>query len=392
MKINNLKITVVGSGYVGMSISVLLSQKNLVTVFDIDESRVKKINNRQSTVRDELIDEYLLNKELNLTATNNQDAAYKDADFVIMGLPTDFNEKENSFDTSILDQEIKSALEKNNKCFIIIKSTIPIGHTNNLRKTFNTNRILYSPEFLREGNALADNLKPSRIIVGDYTEEAQIFGKLLKSASENNSNLIFMNSSEAESVKLFSNSYLAMRVAFFNELDSFALSKNLQTKNIIDGMSLDNRIGFDYNNPSFGYGGYCLPKDTKQLLSNFNNVPQSLIKSIVDSNKTRKDFIADKIINSGKNTIGFYRLIMKSGSDNFRSAAIQGIIKRIKNSDIKMYIYEPLLNDEKFENISVIKDIEEFKSRSELIITNRISEDLKDVSEKIFSRDIFLNN
>lgn len=392
MKINNLKITVVGSGYVGMSISVLLSQKNLVTVFDIDESRVKKINNRQSTVRDELIDEYLLNKELNLTATNNQDAAYKDADFVIMGLPTDFNEKENSFDTSILDQEIKSALEKNNKCFIIIKSTIPIGHTNNLRKTFNTNRILYSPEFLREGNALADNLKPSRIIVGDYTEEAQIFGKLLKSASENNSNLIFMNSSEAESVKLFSNSYLAMRVAFFNELDSFALSKNLQTKNIIDGMSLDNRIGFDYNNPSFGYGGYCLPKDTKQLLSNFNNVPQSLIKSIVDSNKKRKDFIADKIINSGKNTIGFYRLIMKSGSDNFRSAAIQGIIKRIKNSEIKMYIYEPLLNDEKFENISVIKDIEEFKSRSELIITNRISEDLKDVSEKIFSRDIFLNN
>ena len=392
MKINNLKITVVGSGYVGMSISVLLSQKNLVTVFDIDESRVKKINNRQSTVRDELIDEYLLNKELNLTATNNQDAAYKDADFVIMGLPTDFNEKENSFDTSILDQEIKSALEKNNKCFIIIKSTIPIGHTNNLRKTFNTNRILYSPEFLREGNALADNLKPSRIIVGDYTEEAQIFGKLLKSASENNSNLIFMNSSEAESVKLFSNSYLAMRVAFFNELDSFALSKNLQTKNIIDGMSLDNRIGFDYNNPSFGYGGYCLPKDTKQLLSNFNKVPQSLIKSIVDSNKKRKDFIADKIINSGKNTIGFYRLIMKSGSDNFRSAAIQGIIKRIKNSEIKMYIYEPLLNDEKFENISVIKDIEEFKSRSELIITNRISEDLKDVSEKIFSRDIFLNN
>ena len=392
MKINNLKITVVGSGYVGMSISVLLSQKNLVTVFDIDESRVKKINNRQSTVRDELIDEYLLNKELNLTATNNQDAAYKDADFVIMGLPTDFNEKENSFDTSILDQEIKSALEKNNKCFIIIKSTIPIGHTNNLRKTFNTNRILYSPEFLREGNALADNLKPSRIIVGGYTEEAQIFGKLLKSASENNSNLIFMNSSEAESVKLFSNSYLAMRVAFFNELDSFALSKNLQTKNIIDGMSLDNRIGFDYNNPSFGYGGYCLPKDTKQLLSNFNNVPQSLIKSIVDSNKKRKDFIADKIINSGKNTIGFYRLIMKSGSDNFRSAAIQGIIKRIKNSEIKMYIYEPLLNDEKFENISVIKDIEEFKSRSELIITNRISEDLKDVSEKIFSRDIFFNN
>jgi UDPglucose 6-dehydrogenase len=392
MKINNLKITVVGSGYVGMSISVLLSQKNLVTVFDIDESRVKKINNRQSTVRDELIDEYLLNKELNLTATNNQDAAYKDADFVIMALPTDFNEKENSFDTSILDQEIKSVLEKNNKCFIIIKSTIPIGHTNNLRNTFNTNRILYSPEFLREGNALADNLEPSRIIVGDYTEEAQIFGKLLKSASENNSNLIFMNSSEAESVKLFSNSYLAMRVAFFNELDSFALSKNLQTKNIIDGMSLDNRIGFDYNNPSFGYGGYCLPKDTKQLLSNFNNVPQSLIKSIVESNKKRKDFIADKIINSGKNTIGFYRLIMKSGSDNFRSAAIQGIIKRIKNSEIKMYIYEPLLNDEKFENISVIKDLEEFKSRSELIITNRITEDLKDVSEKIFSRDIFLNN
>tara|TARA_B100000767_G_scaffold67777_1_gene64268 strand:+ start:12512 stop:13690 length:1179 start_codon:yes stop_codon:yes gene_type:complete len=392
MKKNNLKITVAGSGYVGMSISTLLSQKNLVTVFDIDESRVKKINNRQSTVRDELIDEYLLKKELNLTATNNQDVAYKDADFVLMALPTDFDEKENSFDTSILDQEIKSVFEKNNKCFVIIKSTIPIGHTNNLRNIFNTNRILYSPEFLREGNALADNLNPSRIIVGDYTEEAQIFGKLLKSVSKNNSNLIYMSSSEAESVKLFSNSYLAMRVAFFNELDSFALSKNLKTKNIIDGMSMDNRIGSDYNNPSFGYGGYCLPKDTKQLLSNFDNVPQSLIKSIVDSNKKRKDFIADKIINSGKKTIGFYRLIMKSGSDNFRAAAIQGIIKRIKNSKIKMYIYEPLLNDEEFDNVSVIKDIEEFKSRSELIITNRISEDLKDVSEKIFSRDIFLNN
>ena len=392
MKKNNLKITVAGSGYVGMSISTLLSQKNLVTVFDIDESRVKKINNRQSTVRDELIDEYLLKKELNLTATNNQDLAYKDADFVLMALPTDFDEKENSFDTSILDQEIKSVIEKNNKCFVIIKSTIPIGHTNNLRNIFNTNRILYSPEFLREGNALADNLNPSRIIVGDYTEEAQIFGELLKSVSKNNSNLIYMSSSEAESVKLFSNSYLAMRVAFFNELDTFALSKNLKTKNIIDGMSMDNRIGSDYNNPSFGYGGYCLPKDTKQLLSNFDNVPQSLIKSIVDSNKKRKDFIADKIINSGKKTIGFYRLIMKSGSDNFRAAAIQGIIKRIKNSKIKMYIYEPLLNDEEFDNVSVIKDIEEFKSRSELIITNRISEDLKDVSEKIFSRDIFLNN
>jgi UDPglucose 6-dehydrogenase len=392
MKKNNLKITVAGSGYVGMSISTLLSQKNLVTVFDIDESRVKKINNRQSTVRDELIDEYLLKKELNLTATNNQDVAYKDADFVLMALPTDFDEKENSFDTSILDQEIKSVIEKNNKCFVIIKSTIPIGHTNNLRNIFNTNRILYSPEFLREGNALADNLNPSRIIVGDYTEGAQIFGKLLKSVSKNNSNLIYMSSSEAESVKLFSNSYLAMRVAFFNELDSFALSKNLKTKNIIDGMSMDNRIGSDYNNPSFGYGGYCLPKDTKQLLSNFDNVPQSLIKSIVDSNKKRKDFIADKIINSGKKSVGFYRLIMKSGSDNFRAAAIQGIIKRIKNSKIKMYIYEPLLNDEEFDNVSVIKDIEEFKSRSELIITNRISEDLKDVSEKIFSRDIFLNN
>ena len=392
MKKNNLKITVAGSGYVGMSISTLLSQKNLVTVFDIDESRVKKINNRQSTVRDELIDEYLLKKELNLTATNDQDLAYKDADFVLMALPTDFDEKENSFDTSILDQEIKSVIEKNNKCFVIIKSTIPIGHTNNLRNIFNTNRILYSPEFLREGNALADNLNPSRIIVGDYTEEAQIFGELLKSVSKNNSNLIYMSSSEAESVKLFSNSYLAMRVAFFNELDTIALSKNLKTKNIIDGMSMDNRIGSDYNNPSFGYGGYCLPKDTKQLLSNFDNVPQSLIKSIVDSNKKRKDFIADKIINSGKKTIGFYRLIMKSGSDNFRAAAIQGIIKRIKNSKIKMYIYEPLLNDEEFDNVSVIKDIEEFKSRSELIITNRISEDLKDVSEKIFSRDIFLNN
>jgi len=392
MNKNKQKITVVGSGYVGMSISVLLSLENIVTVYDIDESKVKKINNRKSTVKDELIEEYLLNKELHLSATNLQDEAYRDADFVIMALPTDFDEKENNFDTSILDQEIKSVLEKNNKSFVVIKSTIPIGHTNNLRKIYNTNRILYSPEFLREGNALADNLNPSRIIIGDYTEEAKRFGGLLKSSAKNKSNVIYMDSSEAESVKLFSNSYLAMRVAFFNELDSFALSRNLQTKKIIEGISQDNRIGHDYNNPSFGYGGYCLPKDTKQLLSNFDKVPQSIIKSIVNSNKKRKDFIADQIINSDHKFIGFYRLIMKSGSDNFRSSAIQGIIKRIKNSKIKMYIYEPLLNDKEFENITVIKDLEEFKSKSELIIANRISEDLIDVSEKVFSRDIFWNN
>lgn len=392
MNKNKQKITVVGSGYVGMSISILLSQENKVTVYDIDKSRVKKINNRESTVKDELINEYLSNKELHLSATNHQDEAYKDADFVIMALPTDFNEKENNFDTSILDQEIKTILEKNNKSFVIIKSTIPIGHTNNLRNTYNTNRILYSPEFLREGNALADNLNPSRIIIGDRSEEAKKFGELLKSAAKNNSDVIYMASSEAEAVKLFSNSYLAMRVAFFNELDSFALSRNLETKKIIDGLSKDNRIGDHYNNPSFGYGGYCLPKDTKQLLSNFDNLPQSIIKSIVDSNKKRKDFIADQIIKSGCKFIGFYRLIMKSDSDNFRASAIQGIIHRLKNSKIKMYIYEPLFNKKEFEDILVIKDLEKFKSMSELIIANRISEDLKDVSEKVFSRDIFWNN
>ena len=392
MKKNNLKITVVGSGYVGMSMSVLLSQNNQVTVYDIDENKVKKINNKQSTVQDSLINEYLLNKELHLSATSNQNEAYTKADFVVMALPTDFNEEDKSFDTSILDKEIECVIEKNSNSIVIIKSTIPIGHTNKLRNVFNTNRILYSPEFLREGNALADNLNPSRIIIGDSSIEAKKFGEVLKSVAKNNSNIIYMNSSEAESVKLFSNSYLAMRVAFFNELDSFALSNNLQTKNIIDGISKDTRIGSDYNNPSFGYGGYCLPKDTKQLLSNFEGIPQSIIKSIVDSNIKRKDFIADQIINGDHKFIGFYRLIMKSGSDNFRSSAIQGIIERIKKSKTKMYIYEPLLDEKEFENITVIKNLEEFKSKSELIIANRISEDLKDVSEKVFSRDIFSNN
>ncbi len=392
MKKNNLKITVVGSGYVGMSMSVLLSQNNQVTVYDIDENKVKKINNKQSTVQDSLINEYLLNKELHLSATSNQNEAYTKADFVVMALPTDFNEEDKSFDTSILDKEIECVIEKNSNSIVIIKSTIPIGHTNKLRNVFNTNRILYSPEFLREGNALADNLNPSRIIIGDSSIEAKKFGEVLKSVAKNNSNIIYMNSSEAESVKLFSNSYLAMRVAFFNELDSFALSNNLQTKNIIDGISKDTRIGSDYNNPSFGYGGYCLPKDTKQLLSNFEGIPQSIIKSIVDSNIKRKDFIADHIINGDHKFIGFYRLIMKSGSDNFRSSAIQGIIERIKKSKTKMYIYEPLLDEKEFENITVIKNLEEFKSKSELIIANRISEDLKDVSEKVFSRDIFSNN
>ena len=392
MKKNNLKITVVGSGYVGMSMSVLLSQNNQVTVYDIDENKVKKINNKQSTVQDSLINEYLLNKELHLSATSNQNEAYTKADFVVMALPTDFNEEDKSFDTSILDKEIECVIEKNSNSIVIIKSTIPIGHTNKLRNVLNTNRILYSPEFLREGNALADNLNPSRIIIGDSSIEAKKFGEVLKSVAKNNSNIIYMNSSEAESVKLFSNSYLAMRVAFFNELDSFALSNNLQTKNIIDGISKDTRIGSDYNNPSFGYGGYCLPKDTKQLLSNFEGIPQSIIKSIVDSNIKRKDFIADHIINGDHKFIGFYRLIMKSGSDNFRSSAIQGIIERIKKSKTKMYIYEPLLDEKEFENITVIKNLEEFKSKSELIIANRISEDLKDVSEKVFSRDIFSNN
>jgi len=392
MKTNNLNITVVGSGYVGMSMSVLLSQNNQVTVYDIDKNKVKKINNKQSTVQDNLIEEHLLKKELHLSATSNQNEAYTKADFVVMALPTDFNEEDKSFDTSILDQEIEFAIKKNSKSVVIIKSTIPIGHTNKLRNLFNTNRILYSPEFLREGNALEDNLNPSRIIIGDNTIEAKKFGNLLQSAARNNSDIMYMDSSEAESVKLFSNSYLAMRVAFFNELDSFALSKKLQTRNIIDGISKDTRIGKDYNNPSFGYGGYCLPKDTKQLLSNFDDIPQAIIKSIVDSNKKRKDFIADHIINSDHEFIGFYRLIMKSGSDNFRSSAIQGIIERIKKSKTKMYIYEPLLNTKEFENITVIKNLEEFKSKSQLIIANRISEDLKDVSEKVFSRDIFWNN
>ncbi len=392
MKNNNLKIAIAGSGYVGMSLSVLLSSRSKVILYDIDKSRVNKINNLESTVKDNLIDEYLSSKNLDLSATTDRNEAYKDADIIIMALPTNFIEEKNKFDTSVLDNEISHVLESSNQCLIVIKSTIPIGHTEALKKKYKTKRILFSPEFLREGNALEDNLNPSRIIVGDLNQKAKEFGELLKSVSLNEPDLMYMNSTEAESVKLFSNSFLAMRVSFFNELDSFALSKSLNTKKIIEGVCKDNRIGNSYNNPSFGYGGYCLPKDTKQLLSDFKDIPQSIIGSIIESNKIRKDFISNHIIKKNIESVGFYRLIMKSGSDNFRSSAVEGIIKRLKNEDVNVYIYEPNYKDKYFLGIPVGKDLKDFKNNSDIVLANRLTKEIMDIQEKIFSRDIFSNN
>ncbi len=392
MKNNNLKIAIAGSGYVGMSLSVLLSSRSKVVLYDIDKSRVNKINNLESTVKDNLIDEYLSSKNLDLSATIDRNEAYKDADIIIMALPTNFIEEKNKFDTSVLDNEISQALESSNQCLIVIKSTIPIGHTEALKKKYKTKRILFSPEFLREGNALEDNLNPSRIIVGDLNQKAKEFGELLKSVSLNEPDLMYMNSTEAESVKLFSNSFLAMRVSFFNELDSFALSKSLNTKKIIEGVCKDNRIGNLYNNPSFGYGGYCLPKDTKQLLSDFKDIPQSIIGSIIESNKIRKDFISNHIIKKNIESVGFYRLIMKSGSDNFRSSAVEGIIKRLKNEDVNVYIYEPNFKDKYFLGIPIGKDLKDFKNNSDIVLANRLTKEIMDIQEKIFSRDIFSNN
>ena len=392
MKDNNLKIAIAGSGYVGMSLSVLLSSRSKVILYDVDRSRVNKINNLESTVKDELIDEYLSSKNLDLSATIDRNEAYKDANIIIMALPTNFIEEKNKFDTSILDNEISHALESSNQCLIVIKSTIPIGHTEALKKKYKTQRILFSPEFLREGNALEDNLNPSRIIVGDLNQKAKEFGELLKSVSLNEPDLIYMNSTEAESVKLFSNSYLAMRVSFFNELDSFALSKSLNTRKIIEGVCKDNRIGNLYNNPSFGYGGYCLPKDTKQLLSDFKDIPQSIIGSIIESNKIRKDFISNHVIKKNIKSIGFYRLIMKSDSDNFRSSAVEEIIKRLKDEDVNLCIYEPNYKDKDFLGIPVGKDLQDFKNNSDIVLANRITKEIMDIQEKIFSRDIFSNN
>ena len=390
---SKLKIAVLGLGYVGSAIGILLSQKNEVVIYDPDKSKVDSLNNKYSPVKDSLIYEYLKNKILDIRATSNFKDAVEGSDFTVIATPTDYDEQNNSFNTSSVDQSVEKVLENNKENSIIIKSTIPIGHTKRLRKKYNHKNIFFSPEFLREGMALSDILNPSRIIIGSSCNQAQKFSSLLKDGSLNsNVDQLFVGADEAESIKLFSNAYLAMRVAFFNELDNFAIAKKLNTKEIIDGVSLDSRVGNFYNNPSFGYGGYCLPKDIKQLLSNYGSIPQSIIGGIVESNKKRKEFIFDSILSKNPNTVGIYRLIMKEDSDNIRSAAIIDIAEQIKENGTNLIIYEPIIDSKKFKGIKILNDIEEFKTKSDIIIANRKSEDLNDVKDKLFTRDIFGTN
>ena len=384
-------ITIVGSGYVGMSLAVLLAQTNKVTVLDIDEDRIKKINQRNSTVEDDYINEYLKKDNVRLIATSDLNDAYLGTDLIIIATPTNYDPVKNYFDTSSIDLVIKDIFSINKSALVVIKSTIPIGYTEDLQTKFCSENILFSPEFLREGKALYDNLYPSRIIIGSKLPIANKFANLLaESALKESVDVLLMEPKEAEAIKLFSNTYLAMRIAFFNELDTFSLKNNLNSKSIIDGMSYDDRIGHGYNNPSFGYGGYCLPKDTKQLVANYENVPERLISAIVESNKIRKEFIAEYILDKKLKNIGIYRLVMKEGSDNFRESAVQDIIKKIKkNINMSIKIYEPLFTGKNFEGCNVEKDLETFKSTSDIIIANRLSEEINDVMFKTFSRDIF---
>ncbi len=387
------RITVVGSGYVGMSLSVLLAQHNDVKLLDVDPKRISMVNKNQSTIKDTDIESFLSTKQLNLTATLDKKEAYRDASFIIVATPTDYNPDKYYFDTSSVDTVVADAIRLNKSALVVIKSTIPVGHTASLQEKFQTNRVIFSPEFLREGRALKDNLFPSRIIVGGKCEPSMRFANLLsKAAIKKKIKTLFTNSAEAEAIKLFANTYLAMRVSFFNELDSFSLVHDLDTESIIKGVCLDQRIGDHYNNPSFGYGGYCLPKDTKQLLANYAQVPQDLIQAIVSSNKTRKELIADSIIALKPKMVGIYRLTMKHSSDNFRTSAIQGVMKRIKEKGIPVVIFEPILEEEKFYNSMVLRDISEFKKISDIILTNRMSSELQDVKNKVFTRDVFNND
>ena len=382
------KITVVGSGYVGLSLAVLLAQHNQVTILDVDSSRVDQINAKKSTVADTEIEAFLADKELDICATLDRQSAYQSASFILVATPTNYDT--NQFDTSSVDEVIENALEINKEAIIVIKSTIPIRHTKLLQEKYKTNRIMFSPEFLREGQALKDNLYPSRIIVGGQLETAMEFSDLLiQGAQKKNIETLFVGTTEAEAIKLFANTYLAMRISFFNELDSYGLEKALDIKSIIEGVCLDERIGKGYNNPSFGYGGYCLPKDTKQLLANYENVPQNLIQAIISSNHTRKDFISDKILEKKPAVVGFYRLIMKEGSDNFRSAAILGLISRIREAGVETIIYEPNIEKSYFDGIKVISSLTAFKEISDIVVANRNARNLRDIQYKVFTRDIY---
>lgn len=399
-----MKIAVAGTGYVGLSIAVLLSQHNEVKAVDVVPAKVDLINNKKSPIVDKEIEEFLANKELNLVATTDGDSAYKEAELVVIATPTNYDDEKNYFDTSYVESVIEQVMKVNDKAVMIIKSTVPVGYTESVREKYNTERIIFSPEFLREGRALYDNLYPSRIIVGvpkdndEVIAMGQKFADLLKEgAIKEDVETLLTNLTEAEAIKLFANTYLAMRVAYFNELDTYAEVKNLNAAQIIQGIGLDPRIGTHYNNPSFGYGGYCLPKDTKQLRANYKNVPQNLIDAIVESNRTRKNFVADQIIDQARETsdgkddfiVGIYRLTMKANSDNFRKSSIQGVMKRLENKGITIVIYEPTLDEEEFFGHKVIKDLDEFKKMSAVIVVNRMEDAIEDVADKVYTRDIF---
>ena len=385
-----MKIAVAGTGYVGLSLATLLSQKNEVYALDIIPEKVEMINNRISPIKDEKIEEYFKTKKLNLTATLDYKEAFKDAEFIIISTPTNYDDEKNYFDTSSVEDIIKKVLNMKLNTTMVVKSTIPVGFIENMKKKYNIDNIMFSPEFLREGHALYDNLYPSRIIVGEKSERAEKFANLLKEASKKEDVVIkYMNPTEAEAVKLFANTYLALRVSYFNELDTYAELKGLNTQDIIEGVCLDPRIGSHYNNPSFGYGGYCLPKDTKQLLANYEDIPQNLIEAIVKSNETRKEHISEMIMKRGVKIVGIYRLTMKTGSDNFRASAIQGVIERLRGKGLEVIVYEPTLNSEKFNGCTIIKDFDEFNTLCDIVVVNRTDEKIKKLTKPIYTRDLF---